>query len=579
MYHSFHYPMTLSEVLADVLAESSIHLSINDSIYTFTYDKQTYNIQITGKRKLKFEPKDNTSETMHLINMIATKKFSKVDDALNLAEYLRAIIPKLTSYCVGCQEMLEFQSEEFITCGKRECDYEYENMQFGNPVVDQVKYDQDLARFLLESSFEAAKCKRKYDIFEPFPTHYLKKGAEGKIVRGDISKLSGIELDDYKDFTRLNKVIKEFDIDRFFTVVEMCSTDEEVEKVFGSEIYYLVRFIFMSCKVNIELDSLLKKTAPACKVYRIKAPLDKEQEFVSVKSEVGESCYLFHGSRWQNWYSILRNGLKNCSHTKLMTAGAAYGNGIYLSDNTNLSYNYGASGNKSVIGVFEVVGEKTQFQKGRDVYVCPDGKYLIQRYLLIIPTNSRTISLQEINKVFNASIYVEQEKVITALNTKGIKKLVKQYKRILKTQKNNPDELGFRVTVNENDSYIWSVFITQFDSNEAVGKDMEELGIKEIELELRFPNTYPLDPPFVRVIKPRFKQLTGHVTSAGALCMELLTSKGWSSATSIEALIITIKSEILEGGGRIDRDKWNMPYTLNEAKKSFVRVAMGHGWM
>jgi len=44
----------------------------------------------------------------------------------------------------------------------------------------------------------------------------------------------------------------------------------------------------------------------------------------------------------ENWYSIMRNGLRNLSNTHLMTAGAAYGQGIYASSHYLTSYGYTA---------------------------------------------------------------------------------------------------------------------------------------------------------------------------------------------------------------------------------------------
>ena len=38
-----------------------------------------------------------------------------------------------------------------------------------------------------------------------------------------------------------------------------------------------------------------------------------------------------------NWHSILRTGLKNASGTALMSAGAAYGAGIYLATDSMIS--------------------------------------------------------------------------------------------------------------------------------------------------------------------------------------------------------------------------------------------------
>jgi ubiquitin-conjugating enzyme E2 Q len=54
------------------------------------------------------------------------------------------------------------------------------------------------------------------------------------------------------------------------------------------------------------------------------------------------SNFFFHGSSMENWYSILRNGLRNLSNSALMTAGAAYGAGIYASENYATSYGYTA---------------------------------------------------------------------------------------------------------------------------------------------------------------------------------------------------------------------------------------------
>ncbi len=47
--------------------------------------------------------------------------------------------------------------------------------------------------------------------------------------------------------------------------------------------------------------------------------------------------FLFHGSGSENWYSILRNGIRVLSNTKYMTAGAAMGAGVYGSNQVLLS--------------------------------------------------------------------------------------------------------------------------------------------------------------------------------------------------------------------------------------------------
>lgn len=41
----------------------------------------------------------------------------------------------------------------------------------------------------------------------------------------------------------------------------------------------------------------------------------------------------------------------------------------------------------------------------------------------------------------------------------------------------------------------------------------------------------------------------------GALCMELLTKQGWSSAYSMENVLMQISSTLITGNARVDFDK------------------------
>lgn len=113
------------------------------------------------------------------------------------------------------------------------------------------------------------------------------------------------------------------------------------------------------------------------------------------------SIFCFHGSALENWYSILRNGLRNLSNTSLMTAGAAYGQGIYASSNFSTSYGYTARynggqtkvwknmyepiKNNFVIGIVEII-KKNGYSKDptHNIVVVPDEDDIIIRYLLIM---------------------------------------------------------------------------------------------------------------------------------------------------------------------------------------------------
>ena len=99
-----------------------------------------------------------------------------------------------------------------------------------------------------------------------------------------------------------------------------------------------------------------------------------------------------------------------------------------------------------------------------------------------------------------------------------------------------------------------------------------------IEMEMLFSQDFPMTPPFVRVLRPRFAFHTGHVTLGGSICIELLTSSGWSPAYTIESLLIQLRSLFIVGEARLDPLQPNVAYGEQEAREAFRRVAAQHGW-
>merc|ERR1711972_975813 len=98
-----------------------------------------------------------------------------------------------------------------------------------------------------------------------------------------------------------------------------------------------------------------------------------------------------------------------------------------------------------------------------------------------------------------------------------------------------------------------------------------------VVMELMFPSDYPLQPPFIRIIRPRFQMHTGHVTIGGSVCMQALTASGWLPTFSLENIFVEIRSQMVEGGGRLDMG-YLRDYTMAEATEAFNRVAERYGW-
>lgn len=136
--------------------------------------------------------------------------------------------------------------------------------------------------------------------------------------------------------------------------------------------------------------------------------------------------------------------------------------------------------------------------------------------------------------------------------------------------------------------YVWRVKfdLERYEISPALKADFQSLAKnlnrsqKELRLEYEviFPENYPHAPPFIRVVFPRFAFRTGHVTVGGSICMESLTPSGWSSARSLESYLVEIISLINGGEARLDVHNL-VPYSLNEAKDAFNRVARDHGWL
>jgi ubiquitin-conjugating enzyme E2 Q len=166
----------------------------------------------------------------------------------------------------------------------------------------------------------------------------------------------------------------------------------------------------------------------------------------------------------------------------------------------------------------------------------------------------------------NMSLRAQQE-------TSGSKRRLAQ--DLYRIMNQDTKEAGFSLAPQTEDSMEkWTIKLFQFDPDSNLAKDMMVLGIDHVELEMRFPEQYPFEPPFVRVVKPRFKRQTGFVMN-GALCMELLTKDGWNPINDIESVIVSVRSLLVVGDGRIqtatDMTKAKYETLLSTAQQEKLR--------
>nr|KMM72834.1 ubiquitin-conjugating enzyme [Coccidioides posadasii RMSCC 3488] len=172
------------------------------------------------------------------------------------------------------------------------------------------------------------------------------------------------------------------------------------------------------------------------------------------------------------------------------------------------------------------------------------------------------------------------------------KALQRDLRTTLQIQENTPlHELGWYIDPNLiNTVYQWIVELHSFEPKIPLSDDLRVAGLTSIVIELRFSKDYPISPPFVRVIRPRFLGFQqgggGHVTAGGALCMELLTNSGWSAVSSIESVLLQVRLALssmdprparLQRGQNVKKGTVN-EYGMAEAIDAYVRACRMHGW-
>ncbi|KAL7550569.1 hypothetical protein ACHAWF_013784 [Thalassiosira exigua] len=100
----------------------------------------------------------------------------------------------------------------------------------------------------------------------------------------------------------------------------------------------------------------------------------------------------------------------------------------------------------------------------------------------------------------NMSLRAEKE------TTGGRRRLASDLYKIMMA---DTEEAGFSLEPSDEDSMDkWRIKLFGFDEDSNLAKDLMVCGMDHVELEMSFPDQYPFEPPFVRVVAPRFKRQT-----------------------------------------------------------------------
>lgn len=159
-------------------------------------------------------------------------------------------------------------------------------------------------------------------------------------------------------------------------------------------------------------------------------------------------------------------------------------------------------------------------------------------------------------------------------------RLMKEIRDIFKSE--NYKTGAFTIELEKDNLYEWWVKMKRVDPESALATDLRQLERDHKQDHLLFhfifKDSFPFEPPFVHLVSPVVSN--GFVLGGGALCMEILTKQGWTSAYSIENLIMQIAATLVKGKARIVFEQKNS-YSLVKAQQSFKSLVQIHaksGW-
>lgn len=327
----------------------------------------------------------------------------------------------------------------------------------------------------------------------------------------------------------------------------------------------------------------------------------KTAKFDPLMTKTGHTA--FHGSTIENWYSIFNNGLYVATGADVLH-GAAHGTGIYLSSTASYSITYCFHGgnhstnpddafinqidNMCIMGVFTVMDPLDKFKKSGNIHVVNDANLLCLRYLIVSCDHKfEGCHKGELDRFFVLGGAAESaQKEIQLKQSRGSGRIMKELRDMTQSDSTNQD-IKYEFRYNDDNIMIWEfdLLASNFmDTSKATDspeqsnlyKDCLAAKVDRIKFEIRLPEDYPFSPPFVRIISPRFQQMTGYVTYGGSICFELLTKGGWVAAMSVVKVMIAVMINMIDGGARLDLNSPYKEYGYEEAVAAYGRILQAH---
>lgn len=305
---------------------------------------------------------------------------------VGLLSFLCARMKTLQDWCIVCLNSLPYSVCRLRTCDKELCLFTFEEVGVGAPVLQEVQTSPEVIDFELSLALVAANSGR--DVFEPFPTFLLQReqlrqrsgwfSKAQKVESANTAQMASSMHVGANQYTmsfssNKNMILLKTVISSIPPVKDMqkCRDEAGLRTILNSVWeklvmerqskwpkeppenlswvnvkslpYSVLRYILSTSRVKLHLlepDEKLPFFDSHYQFVLLHDSPEREAYFESRRLQMGGSFFAFHGSSAENWYSILRNGLRCLSNTFFMTAGASHGSGIYFSSLLEVSMRF-----------------------------------------------------------------------------------------------------------------------------------------------------------------------------------------------------------------------------------------------
>lgn len=356
--------------------------------------KNTTNASSTNAKKdnnstantTKSATKDNAITKSTTANTTATKDNTtskpaippSADFVTTIMAYLNARIETLTEYCVVCDDKHQVSAHltKSSVCTRANCVFRFQTLNVGKNAASSIGIHLLVLEAMVMFTKTAILSDRFENILTPFPEFM---DHNGEVVSHPTSN---------RDITKLRAIVNE--IQSIRKAISGAAT-------ISPRATALINWIVTSNTSFIKkLDNPIKFMESAHQYMFIQSTQKNAKAFEELK-KTKKTVWAYHGSRPENWHSIIRNGLVNASGTKLQVNGAAYGSGIYMSPNASVSYGYSTmcDSGKAVpakdsdeiptnflcIAICEVIEES--IQKNSSIWVQPHETHVMTRFFFV----------------------------------------------------------------------------------------------------------------------------------------------------------------------------------------------------